>query len=57
MDGDEVTFENACNFTADFDWTYILSGIFKVSLYDNELLLVKDYNTNGQYDVYAIRLK
>jgi hypothetical protein len=57
VDGDEVTFENACAFTADFDWTYILSGTFKVSLHDKELLLVKDYNTNGQYDIYTIRLK
>ena len=57
VDGDEITFENACAFTADFDWTYVLSGTFKISLQDKELRLVKDYNSNGQYDTYIIQLK
>lgn len=50
---DIVTFENACPWTAEFDWTLILSGEYKVNLVDNNIEISKDYN--GAFkDIYKL---
>lgn len=47
--GNIITFENACPWTAEFDWTLILSGEWNYSLIGNSLTLTK---TNG--DKYTL---
>lgn len=36
-----ITFENECMWTADFDWTLILSGTFEVILTDQHMIWEK----------------
>lgn len=52
-DGASVDFKNDCLFTADFDWTLILSGIYRVSQERNTITLVKSYG-GGRYDTYTL---
>jgi hypothetical protein len=52
-DGASVDFENECFFTADFDWTLILSGTYRVSQERNTITLVKSYG-GGRYDTYTL---
>ena len=49
--GNEINFENECVWTAEFDWTFILSGKFEISTEENELVLTRRYdeNTLDQY--------
>lgn len=47
--GDIITFENACPWTAEFDWTLILGGEWNYNLNGNTLILT---NTNG--DKYTL---
>lgn len=47
--GEEITFENACPWTAEFDWTLILGGEWNYSLNGNTLILT---NTSG--DKYTL---
>ncbi|MEP5602974.1 MAG: hypothetical protein ABJL44_18325 [Algibacter sp.] len=47
--GNVITFENACPWTAEFDWTLILGGEWDYSLNGNSLILTK---TNG--DKYTL---
>ncbi len=47
--GDVITFENACPWTAEFDWTLILGGKWNYNLNGNTLILT---NTNG--DKYTL---
>lgn len=48
-----VTFENTCAWTAEFDWTLILSGDYKIKITGNKLEISRDYN--GAYkDVYNL---
>ncbi len=47
--GNVITFENACTWTAEFDWTLILGGDWNYSLKGNSLVLTK---TNG--DKYTL---
>tara|TARA_R110002124_G_scaffold214111_3_gene380152 strand:- start:66 stop:443 length:378 start_codon:yes stop_codon:yes gene_type:complete len=47
--GNVITFENACPWTAEFDWTLILGGEWNYSLNGNSLILTK---TNG--DKYTL---
>ena len=47
--GNVITFENACPWTAEFDWTLILGGEWSYSLNGNSLILIK---TNG--DKYTL---
>ena len=49
----KVTFENACPWTAEFDWTLILSGEYKLSLRGNTIEISKEYN--GAFkDIYKL---
>lgn len=53
---DTVLFENACVYTADFDWSYILSGKFKISLVGDSLIMKKEYNgVVYYYDIYKLK--
>lgn len=36
-----IQFSNTCMFTADFDWTLILNGDFRIEREGNELILTK----------------
>ena len=47
--GNVISFENACPWTAEFDWTLILGGEWNFSLNGNSLILTK---TNG--DKYTL---
>jgi hypothetical protein len=52
-DGRAVKFVNDCVFTADFDWTYILSGTFQVASERSTLTFTKSYGA-GRYDTYTL---
>ena len=50
---DSITFVNVCFWTADFDWSLILNGNYKINLTGSELELTRSYN--GLYtDVYKL---
>lgn len=48
--GNTITFINSCVWTAEFDWTLIISGDWKVSLDDNVLIMTR---SNG--DKYTFK--
>jgi hypothetical protein len=49
----KVTFENACPWTAEFDWTLILSQDYKIKVTGNNIEISRDYN--GSYtDIYKL---
>ena len=50
---DQITFENSCPWTAEFDWTIILSGNYKLIVNGNSIQISKDYN-NAFKDVYKL---
>lgn len=54
IEGNKVTFENACIWTTEFDWTLILSGDFELSITGTEVELVKEYN-GGYKDIYRLK--
>ena len=50
---DKITFENACPWTAEFDWTLILSQDYKIKMVGNDIEISRDYN--GAYkDIYKL---
>jgi len=53
LEGNTINFINNCFFTADFDWTLILSGSFEVRQTGNELVLVK--RRGSIVDTYRLR--
>ncbi|SRR5258705_9249845 len=50
---DQITFEDSCPWTAEFDWTFILSGDYKLIVNGNSIQISKDYN-NAFKDVYKL---
>lgn len=50
--GNKVTFENACVWTANFDWTLILSGEYEFAQQNNTVTITKR-GTNYK-DVYTL---
>ena len=50
----EIIFQNACVWTAEFDWTLILSDTFKIKTVGDSLELVKN-NNNNSIDIYKLR--
>ncbi len=49
---EQVNFTNTCMWTAEFDWTLILDGTFKITHTDTELILSKEIDPqNGDYYV------
>lgn len=46
----EINFTNECFFTANFDWTLILSGKFSITETDESIILSKEIDAqNGDY--------
>lgn len=55
IEGNKVVFVNLCIWTAEFDWTYILSGEFEMVATSDELILTR---TIGQTrDMYQLKRK
>jgi len=50
---DSITFENACPWTAEFDWTFILSHNYKIKIVGNDIEISS--NHNGVFkDIYKL---
>jgi hypothetical protein len=50
---DNITFENACPWTAEFDWKLILSQEYKLKIVGSSVEIARDYN--GAYkDIYKL---
>ncbi len=39
----KIFFRDSCNWTANFDWSYILAGTFNISRIGNQLSLTRSY--------------
>lgn len=55
--GEKLIFENECAFTADFDWSLILSGEYKYTLDGDNLTITKSYGipaTETYSDAYSV---
>ena len=52
--GNEVEFVNLCVWTAEFDWSYILSGKFTVEKNENEIILTRQINDDVR-DTYKLK--
>jgi hypothetical protein len=53
--GDKINFVNDCVWTADFDWTHILSGEFTVTKKGDSLELARGYyGISFQLDIYKL---
>jgi len=51
-----VLFKNACFYTADFDWSYILSNKFKILVFGDSLIMTRGYNgVIYYYDTYRLK--
>ena len=44
---------SSCHWTAEFDWSYILSGEFKITINGDELLMIRSYGENV-YNKYKL---
>jgi hypothetical protein len=53
--GREIEFSNECVWTANFDWTYILSGTFTFNTVGDQLEMIK-YLGNDAY-IYKLTLQ
>ncbi|HSB92338.1 MAG TPA: hypothetical protein VLC28_04435 [Flavitalea sp.] len=42
--GEEMDFHNACSFTANFDWSLILSGKYTFEAKADSLIITRNYN-------------
>lgn len=54
VDNGKIRFADACFWTADFDWTYILKGEFDLSITRDELTMNRSYD-GSVYDRYSLR--
>lgn len=52
VDGNKLTVNNDCMFTADFDWSYIFQGDYTIELSGNQLKITRSY-PNSVYDQYV----
>ena len=52
ISGNEIDFSNGCFWTAEFDWSYILSGKFEFIVEGNQLEMVRILN--GNTDRYTL---
>jgi len=56
VSADTISFQNACVYTADFDWSYILSGKFVISVFGDSLIIKRGYNgVFYYYDSYKLK--
>jgi hypothetical protein len=53
-DLDALIFKNTAPWTADFDWTFILDGMYILHLNGDSLIFTKSYG-NGAVDVYKLK--
>jgi hypothetical protein len=51
---ENMRFENACPWTADFDGTLILDGQFHLEITDSTLVIERDYTGNVK-DIYELK--
>jgi hypothetical protein len=49
----DINFENACIWTAEFDWTLILSGNYNIRIAGNDIEITRDYNGSVK-DIYKL---
>jgi hypothetical protein len=57
MQGNKLVFSNDCAWTADFDWSLILSGEYDYNLVNDSLIIQKDYGTPTVYhDIYRLSI-
>lgn len=54
--GDTIIFENECAWTAEFDWSLILSGKYGLKIEGNAIELTRDYRS-ATYDTYVDEYK
>ena len=54
--GDTIIFENQCDWTAEFDWSLILSGKYAIKSKGNILEFYRDYRS-ATSDTYVDRYK
>lgn len=50
----EIEFNNLCAWTAEFDWSFVLSGKFEISIKGKELTMTRNYG-EFVYDTYRLR--
>jgi hypothetical protein len=53
IESGKLNFQNACFWTADFDWSLILSGNYKINVDSHYIEISRDYN-NGVKDIYKL---
>ena len=53
---DKIAFDNACTWTADFDWTLILDGEYSFVVNEDQSLIISRSNGNltDEYKLYRI---
>ena len=56
IEGDTIIFENQCEWTAEFDWSLILSGKYVIKTKGNTIEFYRD-NRSGTSDTYVDRYK
>jgi len=50
---DEITFENACPWTAEFDWSLVLGHDYKIKIVNTSIEITRDY-ANAVKDIYKL---
>jgi hypothetical protein len=56
---DKLVFTCDCAWTADFDWSLILSGSYEFNLYGEQLFFLKNYDDSGDElftDLYKLKI-
>lgn len=53
VSGGDIEFTNSCIWTADFDWSYILSGKFELAINGDELIMTRTYEGDAT-DFYKL---
>jgi hypothetical protein len=56
LSGTKIKFADECFWTAEFDWSLILSGEYTLFIEGNTLKMTKHYE-NGLHDVYELELQ
>lgn len=57
IEGDSIIFGNDCYWTAEFDWSLILQGAYKISMINDQLEFYRDYyieDVNHHKDRYFL---
>ncbi len=51
--GQKIEFKNSCMWTAEFDWSYILTGEFNISSDGEKIIISRSYGKDT-YDTYTL---